>query len=160
MSVCGNFVCVCSHVVKGKVYCTCGIYGYDNLPDCTATMENSCEHYKYFTCAMCGHEENCIKQKEKGVFYSPKNGFYVPKSSSDFAKAVQQNAVVNAQHDICSTAVKNYLQGYKTSTTVKQLHDKYSKQFGHFTKTYIQTLVEWSVLTYLECENNQFKERF
>lgn len=153
MSVCGNFVCLFSHVVNGKVYCTCGICGYDNLPDCTATMENSCGHYDYFTCSMCGHEYTCFRQKEKVLFYSQDKGFYTPKSSSDFSKAVQQNAIVNAQHDICSTAVKNYLQGYKLSTTVKQLHDKYSKQFGHFTKTYIQTLAEWSILKYLECEN-------
>ena len=102
---CGNFVCAFSHIERGKIYCTWNTYGYENLPDCSATSDNSCGRYKYFSCNICGHEWTCFKQRERGVFYSAENGNFVPKSSTEFAKAVQQNELVNAKRDICATQV-------------------------------------------------------
>lgn len=150
--LCGNFVCAFSYIEKGKVYCHLDSYDYKNLPDCTATSNNSCGRYKYFSCYICGHEYKCFQQHEKGVFYSAENGNFVPKSSTDFAKAVQQNELTNAKRDIYATAISNYCQGYRTSTTVRQLYDKYGKKFPQFTKDYILNAVEKSIIQYLKTE--------
>ena len=160
MSICGNFVCVFSYIDKGKVYCTFGVDDYRKYPDCTAMLNNSCGRYKWFSCKICGHEIKCFQQRDKGVFYSAEKGNFVPKSSTDFAKAVQQNELINAKRDICATAVRNYIQGYRTSTTVRQLLDKYGKVYTEFTKEYLQNAVEKSIVKYLEYENLHFKERF
>jgi len=159
--MCGNFVCFCSYYEHGKMFCTWDSNGnFKNLPDCTATSQNKCGRYKYFSCKICGHDIKCNAQRDKGVFYSSEKGNFVPKSSTEFAKAVQQNELVNAKRDICATAVRNYIKGHRTSTTVRQLYEKYGKMFPQFTKEYILTAVEKSIVMYLEYENNQFKERF
>ena len=159
--VCGNFVCAFSHVERGKVYCNDDVnWNFTRAPDCTATSQNKCGRYKYFSCKMCGNDNICYSQRDKGIFYSAEKGFYTPKESTEFAKAVQQNELVNAKRNICATAVRNYIKGHKTSTTVRQLHEKYGKMFPQFTKEYILTAVEKSIVMYLEYENNQFKERF
>lgn len=152
---CGNFVCAFSHIERGKIYCTWNTYGYENLPDCSATSDNSCGRYKYFSCNICGHEWTCFKQRERGVFYSAENGNFVPKSSTEFAKAVQQNELVNAKRDICATAVRNFIKGHRTSTTVIYLHEKYGRKFPQFTKDYLKTAVEKSIMLYLEYENKE-----
>lgn len=158
---CGNFVCLFSYIEKGKIHCTYGVYeNYSNAPDCTATLSNSCGRYKYFSCKNCVHEWTCFKQREKGIFYSAEKGNFVPKESSEFAKAVQQNELINAKRDICATAVRNFTKGYRTSTTVRQLYEKYGKMFPEFTKDYLRNAVEKSIVKYLEYENNHFKERF
>lgn len=149
---CGNFVCAFSHIEKGKIYCKRDTYGYENLPDCTATLNNSCGRYKYFSCKNCGHEYRCFNQHAKGVFYSAEKGNYIPKETIFFAKAVQQNELTNAKRDIYATAISNYCQGYRTSTTVRQLHEKYGKKFPQFTKDYILNAVEKSILQYLKTE--------
>lgn len=159
MSICGNFVCAFSHIDKGKVHCTRDTYEYKNAPYCTATSNNTCGRYKFFSCKICGHEIKCFQQRDKGVFYSAEKGNFVPKSSTDFAKAVQQNELINAKRDICATAVRNYIHGYRTSTTVRQLYDKYGNTYSKFTKDYLQNAVEKSIVKYLEYENNQFKEK-
>lgn len=161
MPICGNFVCCFSYFYKGKMLCITEIYeNFSNAPDCTATSNNSCGRYKYFSCYNCGHENVCFKQRDKGIFYSAEKGYFVPKSSTDFAKAVQQNELINAKRDICATAVRNFIKGYRTSTTVRQLHEKYGKMFSEFTKDYLRNAVEKSIVKYLEYENNHFKERF
>ena len=152
---CGNFVCAFSHIERGKIYCTWNTYGYENLPDCSARSDNSCGRYKYFSCNICGHEWTCFKQRERGVFYSAENGNFVPKSSTEFAKAVQQNELVNAKRDICATAVRNFIKGHRTSTTVSYLHEKYGRKFPQFTKDYLKTAVEKSIMLYLEYENKR-----
>lgn len=157
---CGNFVCAFSHIERGKIYCTLDTYDYKNLPDCTATSDNSCGRYKYFSCYNCGHEYRCFSQHQKGIFYSAEKGNFVPKSSTDFATAVQQNELINAKRDICATAVRNFIKGHRTSTTVRQLHEKYGKMFPEFTKDYLLNAVEKSIVKYLEYENLQFKEKF
>lgn len=158
---CGNFVCAFSHIERGKIYCACDFLGdYKNLTDCTATLNNTCGRYKYFSCKICGLDNLCYKQHQKGIFYSAEKGNFVPKSSTDFAKAVQQNELINAKRDICATAVRNFIKGHRTSTTVRQLHEKYGKMFHEFTKDYLRNAVEKSIVKYLEYENNHFKERF
>lgn len=120
------------HNIKGKVYCQRNSYSYDpkELPDCTATAKNSCNIYKYFSCKICGHDNVCNRQREKGVFYSYENGgIYTPSSSTDFSNAVKENEFINAKRDIFATACRNYCQGYRTSTTVRQLYERYNKKF-------------------------------
>ena len=97
----------------------------------------------------------CFKQRERGVFYSAEKGNFVPKSSTEFAKAVQQNELVNAKRDICATAVRNFIKGHRTSTTVSHLHEKYGRKFPQFTKDYLKTAVEKSIMLYLEYENKE-----
>lgn len=157
---CNNFVCAFYHTERGKIYCLRYTDTCKNAPDCTATLDNNCGYYKYFSCSICGHENVCFKQREKGIFYSTEKGNFVPKSSTDFAKAVQQNELENAKRDICATAVRNFIKGHRTSTTVRQLYEKYCKKFPQFTKDYLRTASEKSIMLYLEYENNQFKERF
>lgn len=149
---CGNFVCAFSHIEHGKMYCLRDTDTYRNAPDCTSTSDNSCRRYKYFSCKICGHEWTCFKQREKGIFYSAEKGNFVPKESTEFAKAVQQNELINAKRDIYATAISNYCQGYRTSTTVRQLHDKYGKKFPQFTKDYILNAVEKSIVQYLKTD--------
>lgn len=152
---CGNFVCAFSHIERGKMYCLRDTDTCRNAPDCTATSDNSCGRYKYFSCYICGHEWTCFKQREKGIFYSAEKGNFVPKSSTDFAKSVQQNELVNAKRDICFTAVRNFIKGHRTSTTVRQLHEKYGRKFPQFTKDYLRTASEKSIMLYLEYENKE-----
>lgn len=149
---CNNFVCAFSYIEKGKVYCHYDSYDYKNLPDCTATSNNSCGRYKWFSCKICGYEYRCFKQHQKGVFYSSEKGNFVPKETIAFTKAVQQNELTNAKRDIYATAISNYCQGYRTSTTVRQLYDKYAKKFPQFTKEYILNAVEKSIIQYLKTE--------
>lgn len=150
---CGNFVCLFSHISHGKIHCISDVYdNFDNAPDCTVTSNNSCGRYKFFSCKICGHEIRCFKQREKGVFYSAEKGNFVPKSSTDFAKAVQHSEFVNAKRDIYDTAINNYCQGYRTSTTVRQLYDKYGKKFPQFTKKFLDNAVHKSIIQYLKTE--------
>lgn len=149
---CGNFVCAFSHIERGKIYCFRYTDTCKNASDCTATLNNSCGLYKYFSCKICGHEYICFKQRAKGVFYSAEKGNYIPKETIAFAKAVQQNELTNAKRDIYATAISNYCQGYRTSTTVRHLYDKYGKKFPQFTKDYILNAVEKSILQYLKTE--------
>lgn len=89
MPICGNFVCAFSRVEKGKVYCHCDSSGdYENLPDCTATSNNSCERYKYFSCKICGHEYKCFQQRDNGFgkyedFVAFDSGFGISKRTFD-----------------------------------------------------------------------------
>lgn len=152
---CGNFVCAFSHIERGKMYCFWVGDSCRNAPDCTATLDNNCRYYKYFSCSICGHDWICYKQHCNGMFYSPEKGFYVPKESSDFAKAVQQNELENAKRDICATAVRNFIKGHRTSTTVRQLLEKYGKKFPQFTKDYLKAAAEKSIMLYLEYENKE-----
>ena len=150
---CGNFVCVFSYFDKGKIHCISDVYEHFNeAPDCTATSNDSCGRYKFFSCKICGHENICFKQREKGAFYSAEKGNFVPKSSTDFAKAVQQNELVNAKRDIYDTAISNYCQGYRTSTTVRHLYEKYGKKFPQFTKEFLDNAVHKSIIQYLKTE--------
>lgn len=149
---CGNFVCAFSHIERGKIYCFRYTDTCKNAPDCTATLNNTCGRYKYFSCKICGHEYRCFKQHVKGVFYSAENGNFVPKETIAFAKAVQQNELTNAKRDIYATAISNYCQGYRMSTTVRQLYEKYGKKFQQFTKEYILNAVEKSIVQYLKIE--------
>ena len=149
---CDNFVCAFSHIERGKMYFFRDTDTFRNAPDCTATLNNSCGRYKYFSCKNCGHEYRCFSQHAKGVFYSAEKGNFVPKESTEFAKAVQQNELINAKRDIYATAISNYCQGYRTSTTVRQLHDKYGKKFPQFTKDYILNAVEKSIVQYLKTD--------
>lgn len=151
--VCGNFVCAFSHVEHGKVYCIWDTDSYKNAPDCTATSQNKCGRYKYFSCKICGHEYRCFNQRDKGIFYSAEKGSYIPKESTEFAKAVQQNELINAKRDIYATAVRNYCQGYRTSTTIRQLHEKYGKKFPQFTKNFLNEAVHKSIIQYLKTES-------
>lgn len=116
---CNNFVCAFSYPIKGKFYCQRNSYSCnsDELPDCSATMENSCNIYKYFSCKICGHDAVCNKSRAKGIFYAPEKGFYTPSSSTAFANAIKQSELINAKRDIYATACSNYRQGYKMSTT-------------------------------------------
>ena len=150
---CGNFVCVFSYFDKGKIHCISDVYEhFSEAPDCTATSNNSCGRYKFFSCNICGHENRCFKQREKGVFYSVEKGFFVPKETSQFAKAVQQNELINAKRDIYDTAINNYCQGYITSTTVRHLYEKYGKKFPQFTKEFLDNAVHKSIIQYLKTE--------
>ena len=152
---CGNFVCAFSHIERGKMYCLRDTDTCKNAPDCTATLDNNCGHYKYFPCYICGHEWTCFKQRDRGIFYSAEKGNFVPKSSTEFAKAVQKNELENAKRDICFTAVRNFIKGHRTSTTVRQLLEKYGKKFPQFTKDYLKTASEKSIMLYLEYENKE-----
>ncbi len=149
---CKNFVCAFSHNERGKMYCQHDSCDYINLPDCTATLDNSCAHYKYFSCKICGYDNVCYSQRAKGIFYSPEKGFYTPSSSTEFAEAVQRNGLVNAKRDIYATACSNYRQGYKISTTVNQLYQRYGKSFPQFTKKFLDKAVRLSIIKYLETE--------
>lgn len=149
---CNNFVCAFSHVERGKVYCFWSTDSCRNAPDCTATSQNSCERFKYFSCKICGHDYQCFKQREKGVFYSAQSGFYTPKETSKFIQAVQHNELINAKRDIYATAVRNYCQGYRTSTTIRQLYEKYGKRFPQFTKNFLDEAVHKSIIQYLKTE--------
>ncbi len=151
---CNNFVCAFSYPVKGKMYCQRNSYSYDckELPDCSATMENYCNIYKYFSCKICGHDVVCNIQHANGIFYSPEKGFYTPSSSTEFAKAVKQNELINAKRDIYATACSNYRQGYKISTTIRQLYQRYGKKFPQFTKEFLDKAVHLSIIKYLETE--------
>ena len=152
---CGNFVCAFSHIECGKMYCLRDTDTFKNAPDCTATLDNNCGHYKYFSCYICGHEWTCFKQREKGIFYSAEKGNFIPKESSNFSKAVHQNEFENAKRDICATAVRNFIKGHRTSTTVRQLLEKYGKKFPQFTKDYLKAAAEKSIMLYLEYENKE-----
>lgn len=150
---CKNFVCAFSHIDRGKVSCTRNTDEYKNAPDCTASSNNFCGQYKYFSCKICGHDNVCNRQREKGVFYSSENGgAYTPSSSTDFSNAVKENEFVNAKRDIFTTACSNYRQGYRTSTTVRQLFERYNKKFPQFTKEYLDKAVHLSIIKYLETE--------
>ncbi|MFG6325255.1 MAG: hypothetical protein K1W00_00240 [Lachnospiraceae bacterium] len=137
------------------MYCLRDTDTCKNAPDCTATLDNNCGHYKYFPCYICGHEWTCFKQRDRGIFYSAEKGNFVPKSSTEFAKAVQKNELENAKRDICFTAVRNFIKGHRTSTTVRQLLEKYGKKFPQFTKDYLKTASEKSIMLYLEYENKE-----
>lgn len=152
---CGNFVCAFSHIERGKMYCLRDTDTFKNAPDCTATLDNNCGRFKYFSCSICGNENVCFKQREKGIFYSAEKGNFVPKSSTEFAKAVQKNELENAKRDICFTAVRNFIKGHRTSTTVRQLYEKYCKKFPQFTKDYLKAAAEKSIMLYLEYENKE-----
>lgn len=85
--ICKNFVCVFSNYERGKTYC-----GRTEIrSDCNASCSMSCKHYKYFGCNICGHEFKCFKQREKGVFYSPDRGEFVPASSARFIDTALNN---------------------------------------------------------------------
>ena len=73
-----------------------------------------------------------FQQRERGVFYAPDKDNFVPVVSSAFANKVSQNEMINAKQDIFDTAISNYRQGYKTSTTVKQLYEKYNETPANF----------------------------
>lgn len=144
---CNNFVCAFSLIQHDKVYCN-----YDGLSDCDINRSMSCKRFKYHDCKWCAHEIKCFSQKERGVFYASDKGNFVPTVSSVFAKKVSQNELTNAKHDIYETACSNYRQGYKTSTTVKQLYEKYGKQFPQFTKEFLNEAVYKSILKYLQTQ--------
>ncbi len=63
-----------------------------------------------------------------------------------------KNELINAKRDIFSTACSNYRQGYRTSTTVNQLYQRYGKKFPQFTKEYLDKAVHLSIIKYLETE--------
>ncbi len=149
---CKNFVCVFSHIERGKVSCTRYTCDYNNAPDCTATSDNFCGQYKYFSCKICGHDIICNKQREKGTFYSPESGIYTPSSSTEFAEAVRNNELINAKRDIYATACSNYRQGYRISTTIRQLYQRYNKKFPQFTKEYLDRAVHLSIIKFLDTE--------
>lgn len=96
---CNNFVCAFYHTERGKIYCLRYTDTCKNAPACTASLNNSCGQYKWFSCKICGHEYMCFKQYQKGVFYSAEKGNFVPKSSIDFSKSVKQNELINAKRD-------------------------------------------------------------
>ncbi|MCM1328087.1 MAG: hypothetical protein NC253_01475 [Ruminococcus sp.] len=143
--LCSNFVCVFSSIQHDKVLCD-----YDGLTDCDINRQMSCKRFKRHDCKWCAHEIRCFRQREKGVFYSADKGNFVPAISSAFAEKALQNDLTNAKRDIYETACRNYKQGYKTSTTVKQLYEKYRKQFPQFTKEFLNEAVYKSILKYLQ----------
>lgn len=143
--LCNNFVCAFSRSERGKILCD-----YDGLSDCDVNRQMSCKYFHQHTCKWCGHEYKCFQQRDRGVFYSPDKGNFVPAVSSAFAQKAMQNDLINAKRDIFDTACSNYRQGYKTSTTVKQLYEKYNKQFPQFTKEFLNEAVTKSILKYLQ----------
>lgn len=145
---CKNFVCAFSQFEKGKVFCT---WNNENK-DCDVSRSLFCHNFKYLGCTHCGHDNVCFKQREKGVFYSPGEGEYVPSSTADFVKLAERNDLINAKLDIYNTAVNNFCAGYKKQTTVNQLYEKYRKTFPQFTKDYLINAVEKSILKYLQTE--------
>lgn len=145
--ICNNFVCAFSGTENGKIVCT-----YNGISDCDINRQMSCKLFKHHTCKWCGYEIKCFQQKEKGVFYSSEKGNFVPAYSSKFAEKAMQNDLMNAKRDIFDTACNNYRQGYKTSTTVKQLYEKYNKQFPQFTKEFLNEAVHKSILKYLQTQ--------
>lgn len=112
----------------------------------------SCKNFKNHTCKWCGHDYQCFQQREKGVFYSAEKGNFVPTHSAEFAKKAMQNDLINAKQDIYDTSISNYRQGYKISTTVKQLYEKYGKHFPQFTKEYLDMAVHKSIIKYLQTQ--------
>lgn len=145
---CKNFVCAFSQSVNGKIICTWN----DENTDCDISRSLICHNFKHFDCKHCGHDNICFKQREKGIFYSFRDGEYVPSSSADFVELASRNDFINAKRDIFNTSVKNYCAGYKKQTTVNQLYDKYRKSFPQFTKAYLMNAVEKSILKYLQTE--------
>lgn len=146
--LCNNFVCAFSGTHKGKIVCTYD----DGITDCDINRQMSCKLFAHHTCKWCGHENKCFQQRERGVFYAPDKGNFVPAVSSAFANKVSQNELINAKQDIFDTSVSNYRQGYKTSTTVKHLYEKYNKQFPQFTKEFLNEAVHKSILKYLQTQ--------
>lgn len=144
--ICKNFVCFVSHQEKGKILCT-----YDNVvSDCDVSTDMSCKQFKHLDCYHCGHQNVCFSQRDKGLFYSPEKGEYTPAVSADFAKQARQNDYINAKQDIYNTAIDNYVKGYKITTSVKQLYERYCKKFPEFTKVYIDKAVHLSIMDYLK----------
>lgn len=145
--MCDNFVCAFSRSERGKILCD-----YNGLSDCDVSRQMSCNRFKHLDCKWCGLEYKCFCQRDRGVFYSPEKGSYIPSVSTAFAEKALQNDLINAKQDIFNTACSNFCQGYKTSTTVNQLYNKYNKQFPQFTKEYLNLAVHRSILKYLETE--------
>lgn len=145
--MCNNFVCAFSDTQNGKIVCT-----YNGLSDCDINRQMSCKLFQRHTCKWCGLENVCFQQRDKGVFYASDKGYYVPAVSAEFAEKAMQNDLINAKRDIFNTACSNYRQGYKITTTVNQLYDKYNKQFPQFTKEFLSTAVHKSILKYLQTQ--------
>lgn len=145
--ICSNFVCAFASFGRGKLYCT-----YNGNFDCDITRNMSCSKFSHLQCKFCCHDIKCFSQREKGVFYSVDKGSYIPSSSAKFIEYAEQNALINAKHDIYVTACNDYCQGYKVSTTVNKLFDKYNKTFPEFTKQYLNEAVHKSILHYIKNE--------
>lgn len=145
--LCNNFVCAFSDTKNGKIVCT-----YNSISDCDINRQMSCKYFKPHTCKWCGHENRCFQQRDRGVFYSPNKGIFVPSVSVVFAEKAMQNYLINAKQDIFNTSCNNYRQGYKITTTVNQLYEKYHKQFPQFTKEFLSTAVHKSILKYLQTQ--------
>ena len=145
--LCNNFVCAFSRSEHGKILCD-----YDGLSDCNVNRQMSCKRFQRLDCKWCGHENKCFQQRERGVFYASDKGYFVPAVSSAFANKVSQNELINAKQDIYNTACDNYRQGYKITTTVNQLYEKYNKQFPQFTKEFLSIAVHKSILKYLQTQ--------
>lgn len=145
--LCNNFVCAFSCSECGKILCD-----YDGLSDCNVNRQMSCKRFQYLDCKWCGHENRCFQQRERGVFYSPEKGNFVPASSVAFAEKAMYNDLINAKQDIFNIACSNYRKGYKISTTVNQLYEKYNKQFPQFTKEFLNNAVHKSILKYLQTQ--------
>lgn len=154
--VCKNFVCCFSGEYHKKVICTFD----NNNQNCSFNDNMSCVRYEHLGCKLCGNEYVCFKCGKHGFSYDSEKGRFERAFNSDFGVRVSRNGFIDANFYIFQTACRNYEKGYRTSTTVRQLLDKYGKAYPEFTKEYLQNAVEKSIVKYLECENLQFKGRF
>ena len=154
--VCKNFVCCFSGEYHKKVICTFD----DNNQNCSFSDNMSCVRYERLNCQLCGYYNACFKCGKNGVSYNSEKGRFEYAFNSDFGVKVSRNGFIDANLDIFQTACRNFEKGYRTSTTVRQLFEKYGNAYPEFTKEYLQNAVEKSIVKYLEYENLQFKYRF